>query len=187
MYSEKIDGSEEKMLLAEPCAPYVVTDNAIYYTSLPSVKAVRNDKTVASHAIRRLSIHGGEPETILEGNFTGLSRQGNYLYFLDMSADYCLKRITLDGQQEETLVSEHVATYNVSENGDVLYCQIDNQKDNGLYELNIASHDLSLITEGDFNYLHLTSDYLFYETFDQSDMFVMELATKKSQKLPFEK
>lgn len=185
LYKVKIDGSDEQMLLSEACAPTVITDDAIYYTALPSSKAVQNGDAAADHSIRKLSINGGEPETVFNGNCTGLSRQGNYLYFLDMDADYSLKRIALDGTQAETLVSEHVATYNVSEDEDVLYCQIDNQKDNGLYKLDIASHSLNLLESGNFNYLHLTSDYLFYETYDQSDMFVMERATENRQKLPY--
>ncbi len=185
LYSEKIDGTEEKMLLPEACAPYVITDSSIYYTSLPSAKAVKNGEARPDHSIRRISIHGGEPETVFDGNLTGLSRQGNYLYFLDMSDNYSLKRIPIDGGQAETLVSDRIATYNVSENGDVLYCQIDNQKNNGLYELNISTHNLKEIKSGNFNYLHLTSDYLFYETYDQSEMYVMELATGKHSKLPY--
>lgn len=185
LYSEKIDGTEEKMLLPEACAPYVITDSSIYYTSLPSSKAVKNGEARADHSIRRISIHGGEPETVFDGNLTGLSRQGNYLYFLDMSDNYSLKRIPIEGGQPETLVSDRIATYNVSENGDVLYCQIDNQKNNGLYELNISTHNLKEIKSGNFNYLHLTSDYLFYETYDQSEMYVMELATGKHSKLPY--
>lgn len=186
LYSVKIDGSDEKQLLAQACAPQVITEDAIYYTGLPSAKSVQNGESAPDHSIYRLSIQGGEPELLYDGNFTGLSRQGNYLYFLDMNADYALKRIALDGTQAETLVSEHIATYNVSEEGDVLYCQVDNQKNNGLYEVNINSHSMNLIEAGDFNYFHLTSDYLFYQTYDQSDMFVMELATKEREKLPYE-
>lgn len=176
LYSVRIDGSEEKRLLEEACAPYVITDDAIYYTGMKS-----------DHAIHKISIQGGSSEVIYDGNFTGLSRQGNYLYFLDMNEDYALKRIALDGTQAETLVSEHVATYNVAEEEDILYCQIDNQKDNGLYELDITSHSLNLLEAGNFNFLHLTSGYLFYETYDQSDMFVMDLTTGNREKLPYNK
>lgn len=176
LYSVKIDGSDEKRLLEEACAPYVITNDAIYYTGITS-----------DHAIHKISIQGGSSEVIYDGNFTGLSRQGQYLYFLDMNDDYALKRIALDGTQAETLVSEHVATYNVSEEEDLLYCQIDNQKDNGLYELDITSHSLNLIEAGNYNFFHLTSDYLFYETYDQSDMFVMDLTTGDREKLPFDK
>lgn len=173
LYSAKIDGSEDKKLLDEPCAPYVVYQGYIYYTGSKS-----------DHAIHRISINGGSDELIYDGNFTGLSRQGEYLYFLDMNENYSLKRISIDGSNAETLVSERLATYNVSPKEDVIYCQVDNGTDaNGLYELNINSHSLNLIEKGNFNYLHLTSSYLFYETYDQSDVFVLDLATNTSSKL----
>jgi len=43
------------------------------------------------------------------------------------------------------------------------------------------------ISEGDYNYLNLTSEYLFYETFDQSRLFTYNLTTGQTQQHTIEK
>lgn len=171
LYSAKIDGSSDTMLLEEPCAPYAIDNGFIYYTG-----------TKEDHDIHSLATNGSGKQTIYNGNCTGLAKQGDYLYFLDMNADYSLKRISTNGGTPETLISDHIATYNVSPNEDVIYCQIDNGTDaNGLYLYDIASNSLELLAAGNYNYLHLTSDYLFYESYDQSKLYVMDLATNSSK------
>jgi len=175
LYVSKIDGSSDTMLLNDACAPYAIQDNTIYYTGY------RTD-----HAIHSIGINGGSSNTLLDGNYTALTLQNGYLYFLDMDDGYSLKRMHLDGSNVETLVSEQLATYNVSQDGNTVYCQIDNGSDNGLYELDAASKSLNLLASGDFNYLHLTTDYLFYESFDQGSVYVLDLATNQSTEWKWE-
>ncbi len=175
LYSAAIDGSEDTQILDEPCAPYIVEDNSIYYTGMKE-----------DHAIRRVGTNGGSSEVLLDGNFTGLSKQGDYLYFLDMEDNYSLKRMPLAGGSVETLISDRLATYNVSRQKDVVYCQIDNGKENGLYEYDLSSGSLNLLASGDYNYLNLTEEYLFYEEFDQSKAYVLNLATNSSEELKLE-
>lgn len=173
LYSSKIDGSEDKQLLDEACAPTAVDNDTIYYTGMGS-----------DHSIHMMNINGSNSSVLYEGNCTGLSKQGSYLYFLDMADDYKLKRISADGGSfAETLVGEHVATYNVSPNEDVLYCQIDNGSNNGLYELNLSTLSLNPIASGNYNYFHLIDNYLFYEEFDQSKVYVLNLANYTTQEL----
>lgn len=176
LYAAKIDGSSDEKLLDDACAPYAISDNTIYYTGY------RKD-----HAIHSMNINGTSDTILLDGNFTALTKQGDYLYFMDMSDDYSLKRIPVSGGTPEVLVSERLATYNVSEDGSTIYCQIDNGTDNGLYEFDFASKSLSLLASGDFNYLHLTTDYLFYESFDQSKLYILDLATSQSEEWKWEK
>lgn len=173
LYSAKIDASEDKRLLEDSCTPTAVDNDTIYYTG------IKHD-----HNIHTMNISGSGDSVLYEGNCTGLAKQGNYLYFLDMDHNYQLKRISIDGGMVETLVKDRVLTYNVSPNEDVLYCQIDHgKKENGLYELNLGTLSLTPIATGDFNYLHLTKNYLFYEEYDQSKVYFMNLATRSTNEL----
>lgn len=176
LYAAKIDGSEDKKLLDEPCAPYAVSDNTIYYAGYKS-----------DHSIHSLNINGSGDSILYDGNCTSVTKQGEYLYFMDMNDNYSLKRISVNGGTPETLVSDRLATYNVSEDGSTVYCQIDNGNDNGLYALDIDTMSLSLIASGDFNYLNLTTDYLFYEEYDQSKLYILDLATGASEEWNWEK
>lgn len=176
LYRAKIDGSEDKMLLEDSCAPYAAANGTIYFTG-----------STKDHAIHSIKTDGSNDTTVLSGNYTGLSMQGDYLYFMDMSDNYSLKRVAVSGGNPETLISDRLATYNVSENGNTIYCQIDNGSENGLYEYDITSGSLNLLSSGDYNYLHLTNEYLFYETFDQSKLYILDLATNQSEEWMWEK
>ena len=171
LYAAKIDGSKDTQVLDEGCAPSAIQHGYIYYTG-----------TKEDHNIKKLSIDGGTPETLLEGNFTGLSIADDYLYFLDMNSDYALKRMPVSGGEAETLVNDRIATYNVTEDGSSLYCQIDNGKDNGIYQLDIATKSLNALVKGNLNHLHLISNYLFYEKYDGSVLYKMDLITNTSER-----
>lgn len=174
LYAAAVDASEDTLLLEEACAPYVVCNNEIYYTGMET-----------DHAIRKISIQGGDSEVVADGSFTSLTMEGDYLYFMDMNADYALKRMPVSGGTIETLVSERLATYNVAPGGDTLYCQIDNGTDNGLYEYDLSGGSLHLLQSGDYNYLNITRDYLFFQEYDQSKAYVLDLATNSCEELSF--
>lgn len=175
LYRTRMDGEDEAKLLEEPCAPYVVYNQMIYYTG------TKND-----HAIHYMNITGGGDSVLLDGNFTGLTLQGDYLYFLDMGENYILKRMLLSGGNVETVINTRLATYNVTENGDI-FCQVDDGTDgNGLYYLASGTGSLQLIQQGNFNYLNLTSKYLFFEEFDQSKAYVMDLTSFMTEELRLE-
>lgn len=177
LYAASIDGKADKKLLEQPCAPYAMANNKLYYTAATS----------SDHSIHSMNLDGTSDTVVCDGNFTALTIQGDYLYFMDANANYALKRVSTEGGSVETLVSDRLATYNVSEDGSTIYCQIDNGTNNGLYALDVNSSSLDLLASGDFNYLHLTSDYLFYEKYDQSVLYVMDLATLSSKEMKFEK
>lgn len=176
LYSTRIDGAEETKLVAEAAAPYAVSNNRIYYTGWDS-----------DHYIHSISINGSDDRVIYAGNCTSLTIQGNYLYFMNMEQDYSLCRVPLDGSSVETIINEHLATYNISEDGTSIYYQVDNGDNNGLYKLDLYTYNSKIISTGNYNYLNLTSDYLFFEEYDQSKLYTYNLATETTQSLQIEK
>ena len=66
------------------------------------------------------------------------------------------------------------------------YYQVDNGEENGLYKFNLATRESLLISTGDYNYLNLTSDYLFFETFDQSALYTYNLVTGATKEFVIE-
>ncbi len=164
LYTAKIDGSEDKQLLEEAAAPYVVFNNRIYYTGWS------ND-----HSIHSLAINGTDNSIIYEGNCTALSKSGDYLYFLDMKNNYSLCRIAFDGGSPETIINQRLATYNVSADGNTVFYQVDDETNNGLYSLDLSTNATTEIRKGDYNYLHITSKYMFFEAYDQSELYTYNL------------
>ena len=131
--------------------------------------------------IHTMNINGSDDNVLYDGNCTSLIKAGSHLYYMDMQQNYALVRINLDGSDPETLVSNRIATYNVDEAESTIYYQIDDGENNGLYRLDLDNQETELLAEGDFNYLHLISNYLFYKSFSGDTTYVMDLATEQSQ------
>lgn len=170
LYSAKIDGSSDDQLSTECVAPYSVEDGLIYYTGWDS-----------DHMIHTMNINGSDDNVIYDGNCTSLIKTGNHLYYMDMQQNYALVRINLDGSEPQTLVANRIATYNVDDAESTVYYQIDDGKNNGLYRLDLENNETELLAAGDYNYLHLISNYLFYKSFSGDTMYVMDLATEQSK------
>lgn len=164
----KIDGSTDDLLLDEGVAPYSAEQGKLYFTGYD-----------ADHKVYSMNINGSEQEQIYDGNCTSLIKQGEHLYFMDMSNDYALVRMNMDGTEPQTIVSERLATYNVDEKESTVYYQVDDGENNGLYAMDLGGGSARRIMAGDFNYLHLTSDYLFYESFDGESVFAVDLKTEQ--------
>ncbi len=170
LYSAKIDGSSDDQLTEEAVAPYSVDNGLIYYSGWDT-----------DHMIHSMNINGSDKNVIYDGNCTSVIKVGNHLYFMDMDQNYALVRINLDGSEPETLIPARIATYNVDEAESSVYYQVDDGKNNGLYRLDLENHETELLAAGDYNYLHLIANYLFYESYTGETTYVMDLSTEKSQ------
>lgn len=171
----KIDGDSDEVIVKEGIAPYSIQDDKIIYAAL------NND-----HMIHSMRIDGSEQSIIFDGNATNVIRVGQHIYFMDMDQNYALCRVKLDGSEPEVLESRRVATYNVDGSEQMIYYQVDDGKENGLYGMNLDSQITEKVQDGDYNFIHLTKDYLFCESFDQNEVYVMKIggAGLKNLKLP---
>lgn len=167
LFSIGIDGKKDTMLLKEGAAP-VIANDTIYYTGVDS-----------DHNIHKLPVSGGSASVVYEGNFTGLSYVNGALYCMDMDNDYTLCRLDLSTQEMTHLTQVRIATYNVSSDGATVYYQIDNGKDNGLYAFDTKSGAQTLLRSGNYNYYHIIDNYLFFENFDGSAAYVMNLSNEQ--------
>ncbi len=170
LYSAKIDGSSNDQLSDEGIAPYIVENGMIYFTG--------QDK---DHMIHSMNTNGSGKNVIYEGNCTSLIKAGEHLYYMDMNQDYALARINLDGTDPQILINNRLATYNVDESESSAYYQVDDGKNNGLYRLDLENNEIELLAAGNYNFLHLISNYLFYESYDGDTIYVMDLATEQSK------
>lgn len=165
LYSTKIDGSESKKLKPEAVAPYSVSNNTIYYSGWNR-----------EHQIHSMDIDGGNQRVIYDGNCTSVVKVGDYIYFLDMDKNYNLCRVALDGGTPETVIKNKLATYNITNDGNIIFYQIDDGQKNGIYMYDLNSGTNSLIASGDYNFIHIISDYVFYEKFDGSTAYYYNMS-----------
>lgn len=166
LYSAKIDGSENKQLKAEAIAPYSISSNTIYFSGWKK-----------EHQIHSMNISGNDHKVIYDGNCTSVIKLGDYIYFLAMDQNYNLCRIGLDGGTPEVIIQNKLATYNITNDGNIIFYQIDDGQKNGLYMYDLTSGTNTLISSGNYNFIHIISDYVFYEKYDGSIAYCYNMAT----------
>lgn len=170
LYRVGIDGKKDTMLLEQGASPQVIRDGTIYYTGV-----------ARDHNIYAMNLDGTASRVLCEGNFTSLSYSNDALYCMDLENDYTLCRLDMDGSNLTHLTQERIATYNISENGETVYYQLDNGSENGLYALDIATGTQTLLREGNYNFFHIIGNRLFFETFDGSELYVMDTSSEQIQ------
>lgn len=170
LFSAKIDGSSNERLSEEGVAPYVIENGMIYFTGL--------DK---DHMIHTMNTNGSGKNVLFDGNCTSLMKAGNHLYYMDMNQNYALARIDLESNESQTLINTRIATYNVDEAESSVYYQVDDGENNGLYRLDLENNETEQLAVGDYNFLHLISNYLFYESYEGDTIYVMNLDTETSE------
>lgn len=168
LFSIGIDGKEDTMLVDEAVSPTVIVDGTIYYTGMGS-----------DHDIHTINIDGTASRTICEGNFTGLAYANGSLYCLDMDNDYTLCRLNTTGSDLVRLTQDRVVTYNVTEDGSTIFFQVDNGTNNGLYVMDADGSSAVMLRAGNFNFYHIIDNYLFFEDYDGSAAYVMDVNTEQ--------
>lgn len=170
LYSAKIDGSSNERLSKEGVAPYVIENGQIYFTGQDQ-----------DHMIHTMNTNGSGKNVLFDGNCTSLMKAGEHLYYMDMNQNYALARINPENNEVQTLVNTRIATYNVDNSESSVYYQVDDGKDNGLYRLDLENNETEQLAAGNYNFLHLISNYLFYESYEGDTIYVMDLATETSK------
>lgn len=163
VYQIDIDKSNEKEVTEEHLSPLAIKDGMLYYTGVSG-----------NHNIYKRDLSSNQNEVLFEGNCAYVTTCGNYLYFLDLNNNHALTRITLDGTAPEVLTELPTSTYNLSPDGMLLYYQVDNGTDNGMYCMNLNNREAVCLKEGNFCNLNTTTEYAFFQEFDGDTTYVAE-------------
>lgn len=153
-YKVRLDGSEEENLSTEPIVPASITNGTLYYNG------VDND-----HNIHAWNLNGNQTFDVAYGNYFSVLSQNGYLYYLNLADRYSIGRMSLDGSEAETLVSERCSFFNLSPNNRYLFYQVDGGDNNRICQLDLLSMESTTILDGDYTALHTTTDSLFFQDF----------------------
>ena len=165
-----IDKTNDADVMDDPIFPYAIANQKLYFSG------VKKD-----HNIYRTDLNSGSTDTIYEGNTSFVTEQNDTLYFLDLAGGHSLCQMDLDGSNLETLVEEPTSTYNVTPDNSYLYYEVDNGTDNGIYRMNLKTKETKCIKEGNFNSIHTTKNFTFFQSFDTASYFVVQ---NKDDSLP---
>lgn len=164
LYSSKIDNTNQQHLTDETIYPASILDNRLYYSA-----------TEKNHFIMAMDLSSNQTITILEDNTYSPIINNGYIYYLSLSDNYTINRVDLDGSNPTTLIDMRCSTFNLSIDGDYLYYQVDDTKNNGLYKLNLKSKNITPIISGNYNQINVTNEFVFFRNFMDTETFYFSI------------
>ena len=132
------------------------------------------------HALYQSPIAFYAPDTVATINGYQPVATNDGIYFISQSDNYSLCKLKADGTIS-TIVSERISTFNMSKDGSLLFYQIDGGKNNRLCCYNQRTRQETVIMEGDYKNLNTTGRYLFFESFDDSNLYYYEFLSGTAQ------
>ncbi len=160
LYGVRLNGEKHELKADDSMNPSAIDQQKIYYAS---------DTETGTFAWNTVT---GEKTGISGRNYYGCVLSGNSLYTLDLENGYKIVRMGLDGSQPEIVVDEMCSLFNVSEDGDYIYYQVDDGKNARLECKNLDNGKVALIREGNYNRLHLAGAYLFFAKYDAENFYM---------------
>ena len=142
----KTDKSEDVLVSDLIINPAACHDGIIYYNGQDQ-----------DHYLYALDTRTDESTVVYKGNLWYPVYHDNYIYFMDVSANYRLCRYSLSDNVVEVLTNDRVDTYNVGNS--YIYYQKNDSAAPALMRMRLDGSEVEVVAEGVYNNIHLTSHY----------------------------
>ncbi|HHV11322.1 MAG TPA: DUF5050 domain-containing protein [Clostridiales bacterium] len=155
LYRTKIDKTEEQLLVKDSVIPAEIEDDFLYYT--------RRSKNLNLCSLN-LSSYTTRP--VIKGSYLYPIYSGDYIYYMNTKDHRRIYRMNRDGSEPTKLVNQRCSTYNITNSGQYLYYQVDNNRANGVHRLNLDTMEDEIMLVGDYKQIHVTENYVFFLDYD---------------------
>ncbi len=159
-YKVSIDGTGEEKISDKAIVPMTIADNILYYTG-----------TDSDHYIYAMDLATGRISTLYEGNCYAPIVNNDSIYFMSVSDNYTIYRMDLSGGTPVQIFNERCSTYNITENGNYLYYQVDNNKNNRIGKLNLKTGETDTIMKGNYKNINIAGKYLYFMDFEEKEAY----------------
>lgn len=149
--SIKVDGEELTEVSDLDYMPIAVAGNTYYF---PNVED--------NHNLMYVKAGSTSISTSSEGNFYMPSFTKGFIYYIDLDNDMKLTRVSLKTNEAEVLDEGRCINYNVSEENDIIYYQLENDDDHRLSCMKMDGSHKKTVAEGNFCNIHITKKYTYY-------------------------
>ncbi len=152
----KIDASEDLMISTEALLPASAYQNNIYYSGVAS-----------DHSLHLLNTDTLDFSSVYDGSTYFPIAVTDGIYFIALT-DYSIRKYNFSDGGITTLVSDPCCTYNISPDERYLYYQVDRSENNRICVLDLQTMSSTVILNGDFKQIHVTSSYVFFVDFSET-------------------
>ncbi len=161
-YKMNTDRSEEQQLANYLINPSCAKDGIIYYNG-----------TVSNHYLYALNTETEISTELWKGNIWYPILDGNYFYFMDVENNYRLCRYDYTQNVIEVLTNDRVDCFNLG-NG-YIYYQSNSKTAPALKRMRTDGSDVTIIAEGNYTAIHMTSKYVYFKAFGVDDVLYHSL------------
>lgn len=166
LYKVGIDGNDENKISDDAIIPGCFKDGKMYYSGVDN-----------NHYIMSYDIKNNISSTFLNQRGMYPLICDDYLYYMDIDNNYCISRYPLKGGKPEIVVKDRCANYNLSISGKYLIYQTDASDNNHLCKLDLNTGDVTILMDGNYENINVTSNYIFFNQFKSDKTFYLENGT----------
>lgn len=153
LFSVGIDGKEDTEILQEAVLPTGYYHGSLLYANVNG-----------NHYVSTLDDATKKKSTLYEGNCFYPTIEDNCLYYMDISNTYCLKKYNLDTQEETTLTTERLDSFNIY--GDTIFYQVSDEKNPCLKRMKTDGTNMEVVQSGIFHQISMTKNYTYFTSYN---------------------
>lgn len=155
-YRMNTDRSDKTEIFRNDINPSCAQDGIIYYNG-----------TLLNHYLYALDTRTDVSSAIWKSNIWYPVLEDNYFYFLDVKNGYRLCRYDRTENIVEVLTNDRVDCFNIG-NG-YIYYQCNSQSEPSLKRMKLNGSDITIIAEGNYTAIHITSQYVYFKELGNND------------------
>lgn len=149
----KTDKSERDLVADFVVNPASIDDQIMYYNGV-----------LGDHYLYTYDTRNGVTSTLWEGNLWNPIYQDGYIYYMDVSDNYCLCRYNTYEGTVDKLTSDRIDCYNVYQ--DVIFYSKNDAVFPALMRMNTNGSGLEKVMDGSFTNINITSTYTYFTEFN---------------------
>lgn len=161
-YRMNTDRSNMKELDRNDINPSCAYDGKIYYNG-----------TVLNHYLYVFDTETNVSDVLWKGNIWYPVMDGNYFYYLDVENGYRLCRYDYINEVVEVLTHDRVDCFNIGSG--YIYYQCNSKDEPALKRMNLDGSDATIIAEGNYTAIHMTSKYVYFKDFTTETLWYHSL------------
>ncbi|MBP5159330.1 MAG: DUF5050 domain-containing protein [Lachnospiraceae bacterium] len=165
LHSVGIDGKGDEAITEDMTEPAGMTADWIYFSDPTDSRLYRMSLT--DHAV---SLFANAKVYMPVPSDLGI-------YYISVSDNYGIYRMGYGSSEPVKLVDGICSTFNLSNDGRYLFYQRDGSDDNGVHRYSLDTGDDVLLLSGDYKWLNVAADRLFFYSFDETQVYVYSPST----------
>lgn len=161
LYKVKIDGSEQKQVVASPFFTCSTSEQYMYYNGVET-----------EHFLWRMNTEDDSKGMLYGGNcWMPTVVKDSTVYYMDCDNHYAIARVDIATGEKVLLSNDRVDCYNVI--GDYIYFQRNDSETPALCRMHTDGSEYEVLVEGNHMNINATSEYVYFRDFTTEQTYRM--------------